>query len=249
MIAERIAAGVVSAALVSCVLVLDSPTEFAEHCAFEGRETDCGRCLVQRCQKQIDACCEGAWCGGLIEAVEGCASKSDQRCAEVRAAEAGAEGVRKDLALCAGDSCRGVCERAPPTSSSRCGETKFGAGSACVCTPATPQLPANGYQCDGVVFPDARCCASPSWPSTGNQCACLAVSCTPSRDGCACSLSDSYNPNATSECRGTNCCQTESVCRCGAEPCGPREKRVDACNVQTTPCTERSVPIAKCTLP
>lgn len=242
-------ASLVSLALVSCVLVVDAPKDFAEHCQFAGRDTECGKCLEQRCQTQVDACCDGSWCAGLIDTIEGCATASDDRCAQVHAAAAGPEDDRKRLALCASDLCRGVCERAPATSSSRCGETKFSQATACVCSPGSPQLPANKYVCDGVVFPEARCCASPSWPAAGNQCACLAVSCTPSRDGCACALSDAYDARATSECTGKICCQGESVCRCGADPCGLREKAVDSCNVLTTPCTERSVPIASCTLP
>ena len=32
-------------ALASCVLVVDAPKDFAEHCQFAGRDTECGKCV------------------------------------------------------------------------------------------------------------------------------------------------------------------------------------------------------------
>jgi hypothetical protein len=241
---------VATALLAGCVLLVDVPAnDFAAHCAFAGRGSDCGKCLVQRCQSALDACCGDGWCGGLMAQVEGCAATGDARCSAVRAAAASAQGDAAKLAACLAEPCRGACAPISGTSSSHCGDTRFGLGTACACTVGTAALPANTYACDSQTFPDTRCCAPATWPSVGTECSCLAVSCGPVRDGCSCFLSDAFDPSATRECRGDFCCQTASACRCGSQPCTGSEVAVASCGAATTPCAAKTVTLDRCSLP
>src|SRR5579859_2075552 len=221
--------------LAGCIFAVDHAS-YGDHCALKGGDTDCGRCLAERCQSQIDPCCLDSACGGLVDAVEGCAQSQDGRCDDVRAS-VNAAGAQGRLASCLAQLCGGPCANAPATSSTSCGETQFGYGAACTCKPASAALPANRFQCSAADVPGTRCCQPGSWPSPGTACTCFAVSCSPTSDGCSCFLSDSFDPSATTDCEGTVCCQGAQSCRCGSTACDPlQEKQVARCDGDTTPC-------------
>lgn len=224
---------------VSCIAFVDAE-ERGPHCAFRGRETDCGTCIQKRCESEVDSCCLEGDCGGLVLDVEACAAKSDARCDVFRAETSSADLPRRRLAACVMERCRGVCEKAPPSSSTTCTETKFGFGTACACRPAGEDSPANGYQCNATVFPNTRCCAPAGWPQAGNTCSCLAVSCSSLGNGCSCFLTDGYDPQALRTCEGPVCCQTDRNCYCGTSACRTSETQVASCSVETTPCDART---------
>jgi hypothetical protein len=234
--------------LAGCIFAVDRRS-YGDHCAFAGSDTDCGRCLAERCQPSIDACCLDTACGGLIDQVEGCAQTQDGRCDAARA-PAGGTDAQGQLAACLVDLCGGACASAPSTSSTSCAETRFGYGAACTCQPASAQLPANRFQCSAADVPSTRCCQPGSWPSPGTACSCLAVSCSPTSDGCSCFLSDSLDPSAVHVCEGTICCQGAQSCRCGSTACDTtQEAQVSRCDGDTTPCPMGSGVTAQCSLP
>lgn len=244
----KLLAAMLAVMLARCALLIQTP-DYGNHCLFSGRDTDCGKCIAKNCQTKVDACCGDNQCGRAIDDVEGCASANDQHCNALHAAVTSSDTKRAALAKCVSIMCRGVCEDAPATSHSNCGGTAFGYGQACACSPGTPQAPANRYQCNSSAFPDTRCCAPLGWPSAGNQCSCLIVSCAPTSDGCMCYLSDSYDPNATHKCDGPICCESASDCHCGSSPCSTGESVVQSCGLATTPCSQQTQPLDNCSLP
>lgn len=240
----------VAVGLLSCVFVTKS-SDIGAHCAFSGRDSDCGKCLVARCQSEIDACCADSACGGVIGLVEACATNLDEACDAARSVAN--ESRRQSLASCLKERCGGACANAPKSSSTVCADTKFGFGAACSCTAATALGgPANRFQCSPEAVPNTRCCAPPSWPSAGNACSCLTITCAPTSDGCNCFLTASYDPNAQSQrvCEGQYCCRGPQGCRCSAQPCTRSdETKVDRCDLTTLACPVGSQDVAQCSLP
>lgn len=216
----------------SCLLFV-SPEDYGERCKFAGEETACGRCLRERCQPSIDACCKDEGCSPTLAALESCATHADateSRCGEL-GASAARPGSDGELATCATTRCAAVCRAFTGTSATRCSEPDFGRGATCACTSAPESGQGNDFECSPQSYPGTVCCAPPSWPADGIECTCLPLGCHKTPEGCSCALVDT--PPEQTSCTAPPCCAStvdpdQCVCRA---TCFDIERAVPSCSV------------------
>src|SRR5262249_31108113 len=147
-----------------------------DHCRFRGQDSGCGDCIASRCRAEVDdACFDDA----LISAVEHCAA--DGVCGSVPPSR---------IASCMSSRCAPVCFTRTGTSATHCSESFVSQGFACSCETDGPP---NDFTCSPAVYPRTRCCAPKSWPGPALLCNCNAVQCTPTSDGCVCTLSENVD--------------------------------------------------------
>lgn len=216
-----------------CILLVHEPAH-GTSCTFEGAASACGACVRERCRSSLDACCGDDGCAETLNALDGCASRSDLSCVALASAARAPRPTSANLAACIEERCAGLCQPREGTSESACKELPLAPGVSCSCmTSATP----NDFTCSEAVQPGTRCCAPKGWPAAGLQCACRQVSCNPTPDGCFCSLVD-YTPEQTA-CTGVFCCVKpgqDDECACRSRACFADEQRVATCSVATVGC-------------
>ena len=78
----------------------------------------------------------------------------------------------------------------------------------------------NDVRCSTALLPGALCCADPGWPSQG-RCECN-LPCSGATNSCYCD----ENGGDGTKCEGTNCCKTETDCRCHSYACSPDQGEV-----------------------
>ena len=223
-----------AAGAIGCI-VLVHPEAGGAHCQLRGAETDCGRCLAERCSAEIDAICIDDPAGAL-PAVEQCAAASDAACGKIPASDAG---------TCLATRCRATCFEKSGKSLTRCEESFLAPDLACSCRAAGAT---NDVRCEKSLYPHARCCAPPGWPSPGFQCTCNSAACVPGTGGCICTLSDNVEPDTASECKSTYCCATRDLCQCRDRECSGGEQEVARCNLDALACPIGTAEVASCSI-
>ncbi len=229
---SRVAAAALVAIAAGCVLVV-SPDEYGDRCRFTGETSQCGACLVERCRAEIDSACGDE---ATLAAVESCAGARD--CAAITA-----PATNGPVSSCLATRCGAVCKTLAGPSPTRCREPATGVGATCTCTHAGPT---NDTICDAKVYPSTICCAPAGWPADGLTCACEAVACVGTSDGCSCGLSGSTPENST--CRTGFCCADQEGCRCRAQPCYDFETPVSSCSIDVVACKRGQVRVESCSL-
>ncbi len=233
--------GALGALLGGCILLV-SNREYGTQCRFAGAQSECGACVVARCQTEVDTCCSVDLCGETLATLEECASKHDQSCATL-AAKAVSESnpAGAGLRACIARGCAAECQPFQGTSETSCKELPLAPGASCSCTTQSA-AGANDYACATTVFPSTRCCAPNGWPAPGLECSCKHVHCNGTPGGCFCSLVD-YTPDQET-CGGTDgltCCASTSTtkdaqCTCGSRACYIDEVAVPSCSSEVMGC-------------
>ncbi len=219
--------------LVSCILFIDEPN-IEPHCSFRGSDTACGVCLRQRCQSEIDRACTD---GFLITEIERCASNESNACQTLPSNE--------PIATCRKERCAAVCHRAEGTSVTQCTESFVSPSLACSCNVDGPP---NSFTCSTETFPNTICCAPNVWPGPALECACKAIACLPSTDGCTCHLTDNLDEATAVECAGTHCCAVEDRCQCRTRQCSGNEREVPQCNLSALECPKNTTSVKECSI-
>jgi hypothetical protein len=221
-----------------CILVV-SPERYGDHCRFAGATTSqCGACLAQHCQGEIDSECGD---DAALAAVESCAVRHD--CGAISAAPlaSGAAGS------CLAGKCGGVCRTLTGTSQTACSEPSLSEGTACTCTSGSTT---NDFVCDARAYPSTICCAPKGWPAVGLTCTCSPLDCNPTNDGCACDRLTIAPTGST--CRGDTCCVDQDRCVCRAATATPSggcyagETRVDRCTIDVIECAPGQIKVDSC---
>jgi hypothetical protein len=215
----------IAAFLGGCILFV-SPADTGDHCAFRGEETACGACLLDHCKTAINVSCASA---GVLTAMEECAASGDDACNRIPAS---------DVATCLANACASLCYARVGTSQTRCTDSFVSPGLACSCQ--TSSAP-NDLACASTTYPRTRCCAPSGWPGPALECACNAVVCVPTSDGCNCILGDNLDSTTAEECKGTHCCAVEDRCQCRVRACAGGEREVAACNLAELACPNGTV--------
>jgi hypothetical protein len=223
----------VFSSLASCILFV-SPEEYGSTCRFVGEETQCGACVATKCRPDIDACCRDVTCDADMEQLESCAEFHDSSCTTVKS-------TARSLASCVTRECDAVCGHLTGSTKTNCREPRLGEGSACTCS-AGGEL--NDFVCNTRAFPNTVCCKPEGWPAAGLACACRPLNCTPTADGCFCSLGD-FTPKE-SECDGVHCCVDKDKCTCRADECLPFETPVESCTAAALGCDEGQTRVDEC---
>lgn len=225
--------------LVSCILVV-SPERYGDRCRLADGDSQCGACVVARCQTALDDCCLDDACGETLHAVETCASQHDTRCATAK------DPARGPLAKCVAESCGGVCVPLTGAPSTTCREPPIAEGGSCTCRYAGPAA-GNDFVCNGAAYAETICCAPQGWPAAGQECVCRSIDCTPKSDGCSCIAIE--HGSRQSECSGRVCCSQNDSCSCGSRACFPGfEKTVPSCNLAQLGCARNQVRVDSCSL-
>ena len=238
----------------SCVLLDFAPAGGA-HCKFAGIDSECGRCIADRCTAAVDACCFDDACGGVITDVEACAAKSSASCTHM-ADGADRGGAHADLSTCFAKECATVCGAdvdaappAPPHDLTHCGPSYVTSIETCECEigPAA----ANDTECTEVGHPALRCCAPDGWPGPVRTCECKKIICSALGDGCLCQLGPMDDQDRATECTGTNCCydSMDNSCTCGTVACTPEETKVASCTIAALGCAAGLHHVDTCTVP
>ncbi len=222
----------VAAFLGGCILFV-SPADTGDHCTFRGESTACGVCLLAHCEAAINASCSSA---AVLGVMEQCASAGDDACNRIPAS---------DLATCLKSECAPVCYAKTGTSQTRCTDSFVSPGLACSCQ--TSSAP-NDLACTKDTYPRTRCCAPSSWPGPALECACNAVVCVPTSDGCNCILGDNLDSNTAVECKGPHCCAVDDRCQCRQRACGSGEREVTACNLSELACPSGTAEVSACSI-
>jgi hypothetical protein len=240
-IARSLALSLTAAGVASCVLLV-APDDYGPHCRFAGQDSVCGQCIAQKCGAQIDDCCRTDACAPGLALIERCASGDRQLCGIVESDLQASDPHRVELARCVSTQCKVTCTTGVPASITKCAPSSFGLGKTCSCAvTADPNVVA----CSESAFAETRCCAPASWPAAGQKCACQVLACTPTADGCACTLYD--GPAELSTCNGPICCLDADTCRCGSKPCGSLSTPVDSCTLATIGCPPSQKHVTTCT--
>jgi hypothetical protein len=246
-----LATGLFTSFLGACVLAVDFAPAGGAHCKFAGVDSECGRCVADKCSVAVDACCFDDSCGGVIHDVEGCAAKSTARCAHLAdASDRG--GAHAALSSCVESQCASPCGAAPPApphNVTHCGPSYVSSVETCECQ--IGQDPANDTECTEVGHPGLRCCAPDGWPGQVRTCECKKVICVGTGDGCLCELGAMDDQNRPVECTGTSCCYDPMLnsCTCGSVACRPEETKVAACNIGVLGCEGGLHHVDTCTVP
>jgi hypothetical protein len=224
------------ASSVGCILMV-SPDEGGARCRFRGEDTECGRCLVARCQESIDVACTDE---PVLSAMEQCAAAGDEACERVPAS---------DVATCMQVRCGTVCAARAGTSQTSCVDSFLGPGLACSCAFGVARP--NERSCNPATYPRARCCAPRAWPSPAVECACNAVSCVASSLGCVCTLTDNLDPSSAEECKaapGDHCCALGDRCECISQVCTGAQREVEFCNRSELACPLGTLEVPSCSI-
>ena len=122
-----------------------SPPTGGSECAFAGKSSLCGACIAERCQLDIDACCEDSFsCAGTLTALDECATNRSAACTSLQAKSTG-DTPRGKLATCVRSACR-ECQPFSGKSQTRCAEPPLGTGTSCKRQLAEPpDSPANDF--------------------------------------------------------------------------------------------------------
>jgi hypothetical protein len=233
--------GALAALLGGCILLV-SPREYGSQCRFAGAQSECGACVVARCQAEVDTCCSDSQCDGTLTALDECASKHDPSCTQLGSkADSPSDGASIGLRQCISRGCAAECQPFRGTSETSCKELPLAPGASCSCTTQSPSG-TNDYTCATAVFPNTRCCAPNSWPAPGLECTCKHVQCIATATGCFCSLVD-YTPDQET-CGGTaglTCCAStatakDAQCTCGTRACFIDEVAVPSCSAEVMGC-------------
>lgn len=230
----------VACVISACIFVVPSSDVGGVHCAFSGAESDCGRCLAQRCGAEVDACCLDDSCGGVISDVETCATKTDESCVRVASAS-DRGGAHSQLSKCVATGCATACQfdpdalGGPSNNLTRCKRSYVTSVEACECEIGpTP----NDFPCTEIGHPNLLCCAPDDWPTTVRTCDCLRIICVPITTGCHCQLSAIDDQDRATECTGDICCKDPMYgsCDCGPAPCAPGQEKVSSCTLAALSC-------------
>jgi hypothetical protein len=226
-----------SLALVGCILAV-SPERYGDTCRFEGEDTQCGACVVDRCRTEMNDCCSDEACDATVRTVESCASRHDQSCAEI------ANGAgRFALARCVTEKCGGVCVAFAGSSLTSCKEPLLDESAACSCRYSGG---GNDFACNPAAYRDTICCAPNGWPGVGLECSCRPIECNASAGGCFC-LTVEGTPTQR-ECTGPICCAQNDSCSCGSKPCFQFQTQVATCNLAAVGCRENQIRVDSCSL-
>jgi hypothetical protein len=234
-------AGVGVALPLSDCILLVHPEGGSLDCPFAGSASICGACVKSHCQAAVNACCVDAGCPALAD-LEACGQTHGSECTKLQSAKS-ATGPDGDLGRCVASKCLGECQPFSGTSETSCHVPSFGGGEACTCQlSSTP----NDFVCGQASFANTRCCAPAGWPSTGTQCSCQILGCSPSSDGCDCNLVD----YATGEqsCTAKHCCVFEDTCACRSTACYPFEIAVARCEASVIRCQSGQVEVKDCSI-
>jgi hypothetical protein len=239
----------------ACVLAVDFAKPGGSHCRFTGVDSECGRCLTDRCSAVVDACCFDDACGGVITDVEVCATSSGVNCTHL--ADPGDRGgVHADLSACFVKECASACgfdaDAAPPGPAhelTHCRPSYVTSIETCECE--IGQTAANDTECTEVGHPALRCCAPDGWPGPVRTCECKKVICTGAGDGCLCELGAMDDQMRATECTGATCCYDPMLnsCSCGTVPCSPEETKVASCSIAVLGCPPALHHVDTCTVP
>lgn len=235
---RNVVTALVGPLLVSCILVV-SPERFGDTCRFSGRDTQCGACIADRCQAQIDDCCRDAACEGTLHAIESCAGHGGETCSAI-----GRDAGGFAVARCAAESCGAVCVARQGTSQTSCKVPLLGESAACLCRDTATG--GNDFVCNAAAFPQTVCCAPDGWPAVGLECGCRAIECNPTTDGCFCLTVDS-DPRLR-ECSGLICCAQNDSCSCGTRACFAFQTRVPSCNLAAIGCKPGQIRVDSCSV-
>jgi hypothetical protein len=229
-----------------CGCILFVSPQFGSVCQFKGSSSACGSCIVERCQDAVNTCCGDPSCTTALTYLDECAGAGDQSCTSL-AATSKESGTTARLGKCIDSSCAGYCQPVPDGGyETSCKESAMGPGQACSCMQAPP---ANDYVCSEALMPGTLCCAPVGWPAAGQQCTCNLVECSPTCDGCFCSLVD--YPSAQETCSGPHCCVEPgsfNTCSCRPGPCYTYEREVPNCSAATIGCGDQNH-VASCAIP
>jgi hypothetical protein len=234
----------------ACILVVPSAEPGGAHCKLAGLETECGRCMADRCSAAVDACCFDDACGGVIADVDTCATETNEAC--VRVADPSDRGGRHaDLSACVAKECATSCRLPPAPSSrnlSRCQRAYVTSVDACECEIGPT---ANDTECTEVGHPGLRCCAPDDWPGPVRSCECLKIICVTAGAGCLCQLSPMDDRNRATDCQGATCCYdpSDNRCSCATTACRPSEKQVPSCTIEQLGCDQGRHRVEACTVP
>jgi hypothetical protein len=236
--------------IASCVLLI-SPDTYPGPCqlAAAGSETQCGICIRTRCQARVDDCCRDNACLPTLRAAEECSAKHDGRCDELRSGGSSNNSSNSSgspLAACIVASCSLVCDKLVGVSQTRCKEPPLGEGNTCTCESAEQN--GNDAICSSAVYPETVCCAPAGWPAIGQECTCQALRCTPSPEGCFCSLG-SFTPDRR-ECSGLHCCIENDACSCKQRECFDFETKApdNKCQAAFVGCKKGQVRVDSCSV-
>jgi hypothetical protein len=233
--------GALGALLGGCILLV-SPREYGTQCRFAGADSECGACVVARCQTDVDTCCGADACSSTLGSLEACASNHDQSCGRLApASSTSTDPATAGLRTCIARGCSAECQAFAGTSETTCKELPLAPGASCSCTTKS-SAGANDYACSAAVFPSTRCCAPNGWPAPGLECTCKHVECIGTPGGCFCSLVDHMPDQET--CGGTDgltCCASTSTtkdaqCTCGTRACFIDEVEVTSCSSEVMGC-------------
>ena len=228
----------------ACVLVV-SPRAGGDHCMLDAPGSDCAACLAARCQRHLDTCCFDDSCGGVVAALEQCARTHDATCTTLRARTSSSNADEAQAAACAATECGGTCSERTGSSTTACHESRSGA-STCDCEIAQPTT---DLACSEAAYAGTRCCASPGWPGPALVCTCSPFVCTPSGNGCFCSLNDYAPPDFQPTCGGNGlvCCAFNATCSCApGATCYPPQVQVPTCTIDAIGCPAEKVRVAAC---
>jgi hypothetical protein len=224
--------------LASCILFV-SPEEYGSTCRIQGQDTQCGACVVAKCQADLDTCCRDESCDQALRDLDECAVFATYGCQRLAGWQS--PPVTGALSQCVQQKCGAVCLERKGSSTTSCREPRLGEGSACTCTSGAET---NDFICNPQAFRDTICCAPESWPAPGLECKCQALDCRSSPDGCFCKLAD-FTPK-TRECTTQQCCAGDDYCQCGSDECSLSERKVDTCTVTELACAKGQKKLETC---
>lgn len=224
-------------ALVGCILVV-SPEEYGTTCRFEGEDTQCGTCIATKCGAELHACCRDASCDSVMFDVDDCAQHSSYTCSVLKGT------ARRSIAECVKRRCDSVCVELKGSPTTSCREPRLGEGSACTCTANDGEV--NDFICSPQTFPSTLCCAPKGWPAPGLECTCRPLDCSPTDEGCFCSLAE-FTPKQR-ECTAVKCCVDKDKCTCRARGCFAFEREVESCNVDVVECAAGQDKVESCSV-
>lgn len=219
--------------LVGCILVV-SPEEYGTTCRFAGEDTQCGACVATKCRDDLQECCRDELCDSALRDLDECAVNGSRACTVLH-------GSSRRIGQCVRDQCSDVCVERTGSSTTSCREPRLGEGSACTCE---ANGDTNDFICNARAFPSTVCCAPKGWPAAGLACTCRPLNCTPTNDGCFCSLGD-FTPKQR-DCSAVKCCVDQDKCTCRADGCFAFEREVESCNAAEVGCANGQDRVESC---
>jgi hypothetical protein len=220
--------------IANCILFV-SPSTGGPDCAFQGAETDCGKCLTAHCQSAINSACLD---DTVLSLVQECATKGDQACEII---------PQSDVATCLASQCGALCYSMVGQSRTNCTESAESLGLGCSCTYGSNT---NSLDCSDATYPRTRCCAPLDWPAAGETCSCNPVDCSTdtSGDHCSCSIAEKVSANSTGTCTGRYCCTTGNTCVCSDSMCPIESVQVCECDRGAFGCPAQTKAVDSCAI-